>query len=69
MSYTMFINNEEMPITPGKLQIKVKGQNKTITLVNDGEVNFLRLPGLTEITVPLVLPMFQTSGKPPDYYR
>lgn len=67
MSYTMYINNVEMPITPGKLELKIKGQNKTITLVNDGEVNFLRLPGLTEITVPLLLPMLQ-SGNPPDYY-
>lgn len=70
MSYTMFINNEEMPITPSKLQLKIKGQNKTVNLVNDGEVNFLRSPGLTDITVPLLLPMLtlQKSGKSPDYY-
>lgn len=68
MSYTMFIGGEEMPLTPSKLQLKIKGQNKTITLVNDGEVNFLRLPGLTEVTVPLLLPMLQSGGKSPDYY-
>ena len=70
--YVMFIDNIQMPITPGKLQLKIKGKNRTVTLVNDGEVNFLKLPGLTEITVPLLLPMLQPYGglahNPPDYY-
>jgi LysM repeat protein len=60
--YVMYLDGTQMPITPGKLQLKIKGKNKTITLVNDGEVNFLRQPGLTEITVPLTLPMLQDYG-------
>ncbi len=70
--YTMFLNDVQMPITPGKLQLKIKGKNKTITLVNDGEVNFIKQPGLTEITVPLLLPMLQGYGgreaQSPDFY-
>ena len=70
--YVMFLRNTQMPITPGKLQLKIKGKNKTLTLVNDGEINFLKLPGLTEITVPLILPMLQGYGgqaaQSPDQY-
>lgn len=70
--YTMFLNKIQMPITPGKLQLEIKGKNKTITLVNDGEINFLKAPGLTEITVSLLLPMLHSyNGRkhnPPDYY-
>lgn len=56
-----------MPITPAKLDVKIKGQNKTITLLNEGEISFLRTPGLTQITVPLVFPMLGAT-RPPDYY-
>jgi LysM repeat protein len=70
--YVMFINNVQMPITPGKLQLKIKGKNRTVTLVNDGEINFLKLPGLTEISVLLLLPMLQAYGEQthqsPEYY-
>ena len=65
--YVMFLDGEQMPITPGKLQLKIKGKNKTMTLVNDGEINMLKLPGLTDITVPLILPMLGSS-QPPDHY-
>lgn len=76
MAYTMYLNGVQMPVTPSKLTVKIKGQNKTLNLVNDGEINFLRSPGLTEITVEVLLPMLQAyhfasypSGyQPPDYY-
>ena len=55
-----------MPITPAKLDVKIKGTNKTLVLLNEGEINFLRTPGLTEITLPLTFPML--SGSRPDYY-
>ena len=56
-----------MPQTPAKLSLKVKGQNTTITLLNEGEINFLKYPGLTEITLSLVFPML-TANKRPDHY-
>lgn len=55
----------EVP-TPAKLTVKVKGKNKTLILLNEGEINFLRSPGLTEIVVPFVFPML--TGRSPDYY-
>ena len=66
MSYICYLGGMEIP-TPAKLTVKVKGKNKTLVLLNEGEVNFLRSPGLTEITVPLVFPMLGGSRSPADY--
>jgi hypothetical protein len=44
------------PIPPSKLQMKIKGQNKTLTLINEGEVNILKNAGLTDISFDLLLP-------------
>ena len=56
-----------MPQTPAKLSVKISGKNTTVTLLNEGEINFLKYPGLTEVTLPLVFPML-TASKRPDYY-
>ncbi len=66
MSYTCYLGGMEIP-TPAKLTVKIKGNNKTLVLLNEGEVNFLRAPGLTEITVPLAFPMLGASCSPSDY--
>lgn len=66
MSYTCYLGGIEVP-TPAKLTIKVKGKNKTLVLLNEGEINFLRTPGLTEILLPLVLPMLGGSRSPSVY--
>lgn len=67
MSYKCYLFGELMPQTPAKLTLKIKGKNSTVTLLNEGEINFLKYPGLTEITLPLVFPML-TASKRPDYY-
>lgn len=66
MSYTCYLGGVEMP-TPSKLTVKIKNKNQTQILLNEGEINFLRAAGLTEITVPFVLPML-TGNRPPSYY-
>lgn len=66
MSYTCYLGGVEMP-TPSKLTVKVKNKNKTLILLNEGEINFLRTPGLTELVVPFVFPML-TGSRSPDYY-
>ena len=67
MSYKCYLFGELMPQTPAKLSVKISGKNTTVTLLNEGEINFLKYPGLTEITLPLVFPML-TANKRPDYY-
>jgi LysM repeat protein len=44
------------PIAPSKLQLKIKGQNKKLTLINEGEINILKNVGLTEVAFDLLLP-------------
>lgn len=67
MSYKCYLFGELMPQTPAKLSVKISGKNTTVTLLNEGEINFLKYPGLTEITLPLVFPML-TASKRPNYY-
>lgn len=71
--YSFYFGSLLLPVTPQKLTTKIKGNNKTLTLVNEGDINFLRSPGLTEISFDIVLPMlgqysFADSFRKPDYY-
>lgn len=74
--YQMYIEKVLFPVTPGKLTIKVNGTNKTLTLINEGEVNLIKSPGLTDVSTEVLLPTLTeypfatyTDGfQPPDYY-
>jgi LysM repeat protein len=54
--YSFYIDGVQLPIAPAKLNIKIKNQNRTITLINDGEVNILKTAGLTEVVLDARLP-------------
>lgn len=45
------------PITPDELTIKVGSNNKTITLVNEGDINILKSPSLIEVEFEARFPM------------
>lgn len=47
------------PITPGELKVTSGSKNTTITLINEGEVNILTSPSLTEIEFDARFPMRQ----------
>lgn len=78
MAYYFYINKVLFPVTPAKFQLKINNQNETVTLINEGEVNLIKSPGLTDIEVDeLILPLYQKypfavyrSGKfqSADYY-
>ena len=57
--YSFYLDNMQLPITPSKLQIKTPSQNKTMNLINDGEINILKLPGLKEISFEAIIPRVQ----------
>lgn len=46
-----------LPITPPDLKIKVGSNNKVVTLINEGEVNILKSPSLTEFEFEARFPM------------
>lgn len=56
MAYHFYLGKTLCPVAPSKLQLKIKGQNETLTLINEGEINILKKPGLTEISFDLLLP-------------
>ena len=61
MSYDLYMGKILLPVAPKKLQLKINGGNKTITLINEGEVNVLKTPGLTDIDFEIILPHAQDS--------
>jgi len=56
MAYNFFLDGVQLPIAPPSLSIKIKNQNKTVTLINEGEVNILKMAGLTEISFNIRIP-------------
>ena len=75
MPYLFYIDGVQLPITPPKLSLKVGNQNKNVTLINEGEVNVLKSPGLTEVKFEASFPQvrypfasYPNGFKPADYY-
>ena len=57
--YYFYMGSVLLPITPEKFTVKIKNANKTITLINEGEVNFLKEAGLTEFEFDALIPAVQ----------
>lgn len=45
------------PITPGELSIRVGSNNKTVTLISEGDINILKSPSLVEVEFQARFPM------------
>lgn len=56
MSYLVLLGDMLLPVTPQKIQTKVKNQNKTINLINDEEINIIKGPGLRDYSFEALLP-------------
>lgn len=54
--YYLFFDKILFPIAPEKITTKINGDNKTITLINQSEVNQIKGMKLTEISFDLLLP-------------
>lgn len=74
--YQMYIEKVLFPVTPGKLNTKINGKNKTITLINEGEVNLVKTTGLTDLSTEVLLPalteypfaVYPDRFRKPKYY-
>lgn len=64
--YYFFLGNMVLPITPKAVTINHGGQNKTYTLIDNGEINVLKTGKLKEISFDFLLPatnyVFKTTG-------
>ncbi|HMM20637.1 MAG TPA: hypothetical protein PKA10_07840 [Selenomonadales bacterium] len=56
MAYYFFLNDMMLPVPPEKMTLKINNKNKTINLINEGEANIIKTPGLTEISFDARLP-------------
>ena len=59
MSYLVYLGDLLLPVPPDSIQRKIQNQNSTVTLINETEYNFLKAPGLTEISFDILLPAFK----------
>ena len=56
MAYMVYIDGLVLPVAPSKIETKIKGNNKTVNLINEGNINILKLPELTEFSFDALLP-------------
>lgn len=72
MAYAFYLDGVQLPVTPGKLRIKVGNQNKTLTLIDGTEINLLKSPGLSDVQFDALLPQvhypFATGSQTAEYY-
>ena len=61
MSYTCYLGGALWP-TPRKAPGENQGKNKTLVLLNEGEVNFLQAPASQSSPSPLTCPCSPAPG-------
>ncbi|MEA5082697.1 MAG: LysM peptidoglycan-binding domain-containing protein [Lachnospiraceae bacterium] len=54
--YKFYMDSLLLPIAPSKVTLKVNNTNKTMELINGGEINFLRTPGLSQLSLQFIIP-------------
>lgn len=54
--YNFFLDGVQLPVAPPTMRMKINNKNETITLINEGEVNLLKKPGLTDIEFEVEFP-------------
>lgn len=73
--YNFFMDGVQFPVAPAEMRTKINGRNETIVLMNDGEVNVIKKPGLTDIEFEVLLPnvkypfaVYTDGFKPATHY-
>lgn len=73
--YNFFIDGVQLPVAPSAMSMKINNKNEVITLINEGEVNILKKPGLTDIDFEVEFPnvkypyaVYPTGFQPASYF-
>lgn len=73
--YYFYMGDVLLPISPESFSLKIKNTNKTVTLINEGEINILKEAGLTDLEFKVLIPAVEYSFatyeggfKPQAYY-
>jgi len=54
--YDFYLDRIMLPVAPNQMEIRINNQNRTVSLINFGEVNILRKAGLTDISFTCLIP-------------
>ena len=73
--YDFYLKRCLIPVAPPKLTVKINNTNETVTLINEGEINILKKPGLTDIEFECRIPqenypfaVYKSGFKGADYF-
>ena len=68
--YDFYLKKCLLPIAPEKLQVKINNANDTLTLINEGEINILTTPELTDIEFECRIPhaTYKSGFKAASYF-
>lgn len=56
MAYYFFLGTMQFPVPPSKMDIRIGNQNRTISLIDGGEINIIKSPGLKTIRFDALFP-------------
>jgi hypothetical protein len=56
MAYYFFLGKTMLPVPPAKMTIKIRNKNKTVSLINEGEINIIKSAGLSDASFDIMLP-------------
>lgn len=57
--YDVYIGDVLLPVAPQAIITSINGRNKVYDLINEGEMNILKLAGLTTVSFTILLPAVQ----------
>ncbi len=73
--YSFWLDKCLLPYAPEELKIKINSANKTLNLINEGEINILKSPKLTDIDFECEIPnvqypfaVYPDGFKPASYF-
>lgn len=73
--YNFFIDGVQLPVAPSEMTTQINNKNETIVLIDEGEVNILKKPGLTDIEFDVEFPnvkypyaVYPNGFQPATYY-
>lgn len=73
--YDFYLKKCLLPVTPSKLTVKINNTNKTVTLINEGQINILKKAELTDLEFECRIPqepypfaVYKSGFKGADYF-
>lgn len=73
--YDFYLKKCLLPVTPSKLTVKINNANKTVTLINEGQINILKKAELTDLEFECRIPqepypfaVYKSGFKGADYF-